>query len=351
MTRKQTVNLSLPIIAIYLLATSCFGSNVSEYRSRLGSAREDVQQMVALLQAGRTSPGADQLMAQAARRIVTKLPASERIELAGNVIETSNGWLGSDLERARNEGDTALQIAILNGIAERLSSLDAEAKQLDLTVDSGRTKDEDKKKLNEILTRPEYQKADGKDDSLFQKWLNWLVEWITGLFPHSEIPNSVPSGFQPLSIVIQVLVYGIVIGLIGFLLYRFAPILIGRFTRSESRERSSRVVLGEHIDASRSSSDLLNEAEQLARQGDLRAAIRKGYIALLCDLADKKVIGLARHKTNRDYLRDVRNYPSLFASMKRATGSFEFHWYGFRTPNEKDWEDFREQYKSAVSHI
>ena len=165
------------------------------------------------------------------------------------------------------------------------------------------------------------------------------------------MPAVDPSGFQPLSVVIQVLVYGLVIGLIGFLIYKFAPLIAERFGRKQKKERSSRVILGEHIDASRSASDLFAEAEGFARQGDLRAAIRKGYIALLCDLADKKVIGLARHKTNRDYLRDVRKRTPLFARMRNATGSFERHWYGFRTPEEKDWEEFREQYHSALNEL
>jgi len=85
--------------------------------------------------------------------------------------------------------------------------------------------------------------------------------------------------------------------------------------------------------------------------GDLRGAIRKGYIALLCDLADRKVIGLARNKTNRDYLRDVRQRSSLFDRMRRATGSFERYWYGLQPPSKSDWDEFTEQYRAAVGEV
>jgi hypothetical protein len=61
------------------------------------------------------------------------------------------------------------------------------------------------------------------------------------------------------------------------------------------------------------------------------------------------VIGLAQHKTNRDYLRDVRNRKELHQNMTNLTGSFERHWYGFDSTDEQDWEDFRQTYKQAVS--
>ena len=48
------------------------------------------------------------------------------------------------------------------------------------------------------------------------------------------------------------------------------------------------MILGEHVSADESAHDLLAEAERLAGEGRLREAIRKGYIAVLCDLADRK---------------------------------------------------------------
>jgi hypothetical protein len=139
-----------------------------------------------------------------------------------------------------------------------------------------------------------------------------------------------------------------VIGLTGFLLMRFGPRLLRRFSERRDDDNEERIILGETIAAEQKASDLFTEAERLARSGDLRGAIRKGYIALLCDLADRRMIGLARHKTNRDYLRDVRKRPGLFERMKAATASFERHWYGYRPADASDWEEFREQYRRAM---
>jgi hypothetical protein len=52
--------------------------------------------------------------------------------------------------------------------------------------------------------------------------------------------------------------------------------------------KQERVILGERISAEETAQILFAEAEHLARQGNLRGAIRKGYIALLCDLSDRK---------------------------------------------------------------
>jgi hypothetical protein len=97
--------------------------------------------------------------------------------------------------------------------------------------------------------------------------------------------------------------------------------------------------------------DLLGDADRLARDGDLRGAIRKGYIALLCDLSDRKIIGLAYNKTNRDYLRDVRSRRDLHPRMKTVTDAFERHWYGLQDSAEQDWARFREDYKEAIRAI
>ena len=42
------------------------------------------------------------------------------------------------------------------------------------------------------------------------------------------------------------------------------------------------------------------------------------------------MIGLARYKTNRDYLRDIRKRADLFPHVAGLTGTYERNWYGLR---------------------
>jgi hypothetical protein len=71
---------------------------------------------------------------------------------------------------------------------------------------------------------------------------------------------------------------------------------------------------------------------------------------LLCELSDRKLISLAQHKTNRDYLRDVKKHKSIFQNIHFLTGSFETHWYGFARADEKDWEEFKQLYKETLEY-
>jgi hypothetical protein len=128
----------------------------------------------------------------------------------------------------------------------------------------------------------------------------------------------------------------------------FLPVLLRRRKRVEKVKPEARVVLGEHVSADESSKDLLEDAEALARSGQLRAAIRKAYIALLVELGDRKLISLAQHKTNRDYLRSVRETPELHASMQGLTDIFERNWYGLAQPDPDDWQAFRDGYQRTL---
>jgi hypothetical protein len=146
----------------------------------------------------------------------------------------------------------------------------------------------------------------------------------------------------------MIVIFVLVLALIGFLLYKFAPLIGFKVRHRTKKEKKDRVILGERLAADENAGSLFSEAERLARDGNLRQAIRKGYIALLCELSDRKLIGLAQHKTNRDYLRDVRRRHALYQNMSGLTDNFERHWYGFENADEKDWEEFRRTYKKAV---
>src|SRR5262249_5150856 len=93
---------------------------------------------------------------------------------------------------------------------------------------------------------------------------------------------------------------------------------------------------------------LLGKAQALARQGDLRAAIRKAYMALLVELGERTLVSLAHHKTNRDYLNALRSLPQVHSRMRDLSESFERHWYCFVAVTPNDWQDFRTGYLATL---
>jgi len=142
-------------------------------------------------------------------------------------------------------------------------------------------------------------------------------------------------------------VLGLALALISYVLW----LLVKRLKlpkRKAKIKNEPRIVLGERLEPEKSATDLLSDAEALARSGDLRAAIRKGYIALLVELGDREILTLAQHKTNRDYLTAVKSVPPLYSIMTGLTFSFERHWYGFAQATQTDWLEFRNGYKSAL---
>jgi hypothetical protein len=145
--------------------------------------------------------------------------------------------------------------------------------------------------------------------------------------------------------ILVVLVAAVVVFYVARILFaRFKP----KRRQRAPKKREARIVMGERLEPEDTSIDLLAEAEALARNGDVRGAIRKAYIALLVELGDRKLITLAQHKTNRDYLNAVRTLPPLHQTMRGLTDSFERHWYGFAEANENDWQKFRSGYSSAL---
>ncbi|HVF26808.1 MAG TPA: DUF4129 domain-containing protein, partial [Pyrinomonadaceae bacterium] len=221
-----------------------------------------------------------------------------------------------------------------------------------LSDSTTRDKEAEKGRLAAILRRPEYRQQDAAGGAL-RRLLDQFLKWLRDLFPEPQPLR--PGTSRGLSTIAQIVVYTLALAVIGFVVWKFRS----RLFRTEALrrvvpKREARVVLGERVGAEQSATDLLDEAEQLARAGDLRGAIRKGYIALLCELGDRKIIRLARHKTNRDYLDAVRQSganQNLYAAIRPLTASFERHWYGLEPATEADWDDFRKGVRSQESGV
>jgi hypothetical protein len=271
------------------------------------------------------------------------IPDHQPVEFGSQVCNVDNSWLHQALnELTESPPDERWQR--LQRIIESLKAIEERVAEQQKTA-AAESKEEAKKRLESILARPEYvtgARGPNALTRLIQDLLRWLERFLPKRFSFS------PGGASFITFVAQVLVIGVAL---VALLY-VARILLTRFrgTRRKrvSKKHEPRIVLGERLEPDASAIDLLSEAEALARSGDLRAAIRKAYIALLVELGDRKLISLAQHKTNRDYLRAVSNLPTLHSSLNKLTDSFERHWYGFAQASENDWHDFRAGYQKAL---
>jgi hypothetical protein len=342
------------IVCLFLAAfapLAMAAKSLAEYKENIQTSRKFVIELQSSFEEDVPNKYYPEFQRQALKDIRAKLPASEKIEWQGAEVETNNRWLIEKLnEFEREPQNSSKRTTILNEISERLSAIEQKIDELEKASASSRSKDEDKQKLAEILRREEYQNSKGNQESFFYKLYRQFMEWLQSIAPRPNIPTASGEGFGSLSFILQIILYVAVLGIIAFLLRRFLPLFVKKFQSREKKKKEDRIILGERLAENENAQNLFGEAENLARAGNVRGAIRKGYIALLCELSDRKIIGLARHKTNRDYLRDVLKREELYQNMSNLTLDFERHWYGFEAASEKDWEEFRNEYRKVVGN-
>ncbi|MBD0370151.1 MAG: DUF4129 domain-containing protein [Pyrinomonadaceae bacterium] len=287
--------------------------------------------------------------AAAIREVRRLLPADETIEWQGGNLRVDNSWLKEALDNyERLPAGDPRRVEQAARIAERLQAIDERLSETERAGAKTINKEEEKARLAAILRRDEYNRQ-APEGNAITRILKRIREWFRSLFPRREVTDAPQRESRAVNSTAQIIVILLSLAVIIFIASRFLPRFLRRDMRKRKpKKRGPRVVLGEQLSADESSADLLAEAERLAREGHLRAAIRKGYIALLCELHDRKLVRLEQHKTNRDYLRAVQSNQTLYEEMKPMTASFENHWYGFTDPTESDWQDFRTRYKKAI---
>lgn len=276
----------------------------------------------------------------------TLLPATETVEWNGTSFNVDNSWLHHDLDNYESAKDVE-RAELLKRTTERLQAIAERLAEAEQPGSANRAnKTEESRKLAEILQRAEYARK-VKGESFISRLVSQFLKWFYELFPKPQ-PLS-PGSAGIFSRIAQVFVILLAIAVLAFVVKLLLPRLLRSRRKKKKEKKKARIVLGEKLEPDESATDLLAEAELLARRGDLRAAIRKAYIALLVELGERKIIHLAQHKTNRDYLKSVRDNQRLYGNVKQLTDSFEQHWYGFAQANETDWLTFRAAYEQTLT--
>jgi hypothetical protein len=345
---QRPQRLTICFVALVLLGccARAGAATLTEYRHRVSEAILIVGQ---LQNSSEHDPSERQhFVTTSISRLREDLPDKETVTLNSQSVIVDNRWLAEALQEFEKSGGTATQRAeVLARIEERLRAIDERLAEMLGEKSSTRDKDGDKGKLAEILRRPEYNKPAEPEGSAIGRLWNRFVNWLRRFF---RGPKPVERGGSPLiGTLAQILVVGVCLAGIIFLVLKLAPKYLNNRRGRKKKKREARIVLGERLEPDQTSADLLAQAEALARTGDLRAAIRKAYIALLCELGDRKIVSLAQHKTNRDYLNSLRERTRLYQFMRQLTSQFELHWYGFQPAGENDWKEFRSVYQQVLN--
>lgn len=341
---KTTTFLQVFIYVLCLYAVPAAGAmSLKEYREKIDQSVAALDGL-AQIDEGETIEAFDERRKRSVDAARSLLPGKIKVDWEGSSVTTDQSWLHDELDKYMI-AERAKQVTVLRGITTKLQAISERLREAETSSAGGETKQEQNRKLVEILQRPEYaHRAKGKNPlaDLVDRFIRWLQKFIPK--PKPLAPGKV--GF--ISQLAQVLVVLLALAVIGYALKVFLPRLWRNKQSAKKEKQTARIVLGEKLGPDQSSRDILAEAEALARRGDVRAAIRKAYIALLVELGERKVISLAQHKTNRDYLRAVGGLPRLYPNVKQLTDAFERHWYGLTQASDNDWQSFRSTYEQAL---
>jgi uncharacterized protein DUF4129 len=346
MQQRFNVLLILPLfLALFSVTRTVRAMPLAEYHSRLQQALV-VLDTLSQLDEDESLLDYELRLADTSRRIQLAVPEHPTIEVDELSINADNSWLHQELGRLEKATGTT-RPELLARLTERLRAVEERLTEMEkAVVATAPSKEAAGRRLAAILARPEYA-AVAKEETAFSRLWKRFWEWFLKLLPR---PKPLSSGrFNIFGLLAQILVIGLVA--LGVVIYAFRILAIrlrGKGGRKKKGKTDPRIVLGERLEPDQSAFDLFSEAEALARHGDLRAAIRKGYIALLVELGERKIISLAQHKTNLDYLRAIREKHPLAENVTRLTERFERHWYGLVGANENDWHAFQAGYKETL---
>ena len=334
-------SLAISLLVLLVTCSNVFAVPLSNYHQNIKRAIDTLERLTRVDDEAEVND-LDHQFAESSKTVRLILPEHQTVEFEGDSYNVDNSWLHKSLDELDQSTDRSSKLA---QILESLRALEARVAERQSPARLAENKEQAKGRLENILKRPEYANGEPRSNALsrlLQDFFNWLQQW----FPKRNIGAS---RVNFISVIAQILVLAIAAVVIVYVLKIVLSWFMGRSgERKRKKIKEPRIVLGERLEPDATATDLLAEAEALARQGDLRAAIRKAYIALLVELGERKLVSLAHHKTNRDYLNSLRSLPQVHSRMRDLTESFERHWYGFVVVTPNDWQDFRTGYLATL---
>jgi hypothetical protein len=122
------------------------------------------------------------------------------------------------------------------------------------------------------------------------------------------------------------LIYGLLAAAVIFVVLKLLQVDLTRaFGRAPRRAALDYETLSENIHEL----DFPAQLRAAEEAGNLRLAVRLGYLALLKQLSDRALIEWQPDKTNQAYLRELASQrPALRPAFAERTRQFEYVWYG-----------------------
>jgi len=256
-----------------------------------------------------------------AGELVATIPDSISITSGTGEVQVNYKSLKDDLT-AFAKADAARQATFLPKIQKYLEWLSAAAESYEK---SGANTADARGKLNDILSRREFNKVKGPDakDALLARLFRWLSRMLDKLSVHGG------SNFDWMRLFIYVLVAA-------------AAALLGVWTFRRLRRPHEELAAREIIPfapSARSWRTWLAEARALAQQQDWRNAIHLAYWAGISYLEEHGAWKPNRARTPREYLRLIGSRAAQYPVLSALTRKLELVWYGYHSASAADFDE------------
>src|SRR5262245_32705301 len=252
-------------------------------------------------------------------QVADKLVATSSVRLpGGQSIGVDNSWL-----RAALKGDdpdlqaiAARLGAILDALAQPNSSAPSDALE----------------RLKQILDNPPFKELPADPDA--GRWWSDFWDWVGRVL--EALLRPVGTAARPASETIGwvILVVGglLLAGVMGYLLLG-----LRRNLAAEARAAE------DDPEAGLTARTALDQASEIARSGDYRAAMRYLYLSALLWLDERDMLRYDRALTNREYLERLRDNAALRERLRPVVETFDQVWYGHAPLDAQSFAAYRAQ--------
>ena len=286
-----------------------------------------------------------------------QVPAARKLAAAPNEQQFQAIWKGLTQRERNLLGDQDLMRLTLSDRQRTLRDFLKDGKWGDA---AGATKVKDARaEAKKILVPPAYRPRELNPAERTENWLadglnrsgeviaevfRRIQEFLSRFMPRFGAPAVGGSALAGVIPYVQLLVILAAIALVIFAL---------RFIKVRRRAATIGQGLLSDEEAALPADEWLKRADQLAREGQHRQAVRCLYLACLVRFDEHGIIPLRREETNWEHLRRLDKSRTRPADLnfREATSRFDTVWYGERTKGMEDVAWFRSQYESVMQAI
>ena len=249
--------------------------------------------------------------------IAPQLINTTHIQLPVNATApVDNRWL----EEALNTTEPDFPL-----IADRLGALIDALALPDSTVPANAQQD-----LRDMLSRPPFAHEESRG-ALLGSLLDWLFNLLNRLFSPFDNVGSVPG-----NTIGQLIVLAGGMLVLGVLIYWMLG--LRRTLTAEAQ-----VAVDDDPEANLTANSAFQQANNLARGGDHRTAVRYLYLSSLLWLDERGLLRYDRALTNHEYLERLRDNAELRTQLTPIIETFDRVWYGYAPLDAQGFAAYQQQ--------